>query len=95
MRAGIGVAIGVGISATNESKRSMPPLRIHHDRSEPRGRDYTHDYNNHSTACRSWFLTTRNQWEDALKWWLMDRWRDKAYVRKLLRLAKAAADCNM
>jgi len=68
-RTGTGVAIGVRISATNESKRSMPPLKIHQDRSEPRRHDYTHDYNNHSTACHSCVLTKRSHWEDALKWW--------------------------
>ena len=40
--------------ATKASRRSrcpfMPSLKVHHDRGEPRGRDCTHIYKNHSTV---------------------------------------------
>jgi len=44
----------VRIGATKASRRSrcppMPPLKVHHYRGEPRGRDCTYNYKNHSTA---------------------------------------------
>jgi len=47
-------ANGVAIGATKALKRArcplMPPLPVHHYRDEPRGRDCTYDYKNHSTA---------------------------------------------
>jgi len=48
------VANSVGIGATKASRRSrcplMPPLKVHHYRGEPRGRDCTYNYKNHLTA---------------------------------------------
>jgi len=48
------VANGVEIGATKAPRRSrcplMPPLKVHHYRGEPMGRDCTYNYKNHSTA---------------------------------------------
>jgi len=53
-------ANGVGISAIKASRRSqcplMPPLKVHHYRGEPRGRDCTYNYKNHSTAWHGQFF---------------------------------------
>jgi len=35
---------------------TMPPLKVHHHRGEPRGRDCTDNYKNHSTAWHSQFF---------------------------------------
>jgi len=55
----------LGIGATKASKRSqcplMPHLKVHHYRGEPTGRDYTHDYKNHSTGCHCQFSSRNSQ----------------------------------